>query len=111
MPSMLPPLPESLQATRDHHLAQWAAALAQAGLTERRSELGEVFETELAQVLAASDFVAEQLRRDPLLAWRLVEQGRLTRSLEEGELRGLLRQVLEGCDSEAFINSYQWFTH
>ncbi|MCK5529848.1 MAG: bifunctional [glutamate--ammonia ligase]-adenylyl-L-tyrosine phosphorylase/[glutamate--ammonia-ligase] adenylyltransferase [Halopseudomonas aestusnigri] len=100
MPSTLPPLPESLQATLDHHLAQWAAALAQAGLAERRSELGEVFETELAQVLAASDFVAEQLRRDPLLAWRLVEQGRLTRSLEEGELRGLLQQVLEGCDSE-----------
>ncbi|WP_321348493.1 bifunctional [glutamate--ammonia ligase]-adenylyl-L-tyrosine phosphorylase/[glutamate--ammonia-ligase] adenylyltransferase [Halopseudomonas oceani] len=100
MPSTLPSLPSSLQALRDHHLAQWLAALEQAGLAERRAELGEVFEAELAQVLAASDFVAEQLRRDPALAWRLIEDGRLTRSLAAGELRTLLQQALVDTGSE-----------
>ena len=94
MPSTLPPLPASLEATRDHHLAQWAAALEQSALAPRRDELSARFEQELPLVLAASDYVAEQLRRDPELAWRLVAGERLWRPLAEGELRELLQAAL-----------------
>ena len=94
MPSTLPPLPASLEATRDHHLAQWAAALEQSALAPRRAELGARFEQELPLVLAASDYVAEQLRRDPELAWRLEAEQRLWRPLADGELRELLQAAL-----------------
>mgnify|MGYP003709974657 FL=1 len=77
MPSTLPPLPALLETLRDHHLEQWTAALEQAALSMRRAEMGERFEQELALVLAASDYVAEQLRRDPELAWRLLADERL----------------------------------
>ena len=93
------PLPQSLQSLVEHHLTQWQTAAAQeeAGQPET---LGEEFTAELAHVLAGSDFVAEQLRRDPAMAWRLTADGLLWRSLGKDEMQTLLEQALAGVDSE-----------
>jgi len=96
----LPLLPDLLRPSLEHHLAQWRAALEAAGLAERADELGAEFEQQLPQVLAGSDYVAEQLRRDPQLAWQLQEEQRLHRPLQEGEMRRLLQQALAGLASE-----------
>lgn len=87
-------MPINVQRLVDHHLAQWRLALHQAGLESSLHELGEQFLSELPQVLAGSDFVAEQLRRDPQMAWRLVEDQRLWRSLAPGELAELLAEAV-----------------
>ena len=52
------------------------------------------------QVLAGSDYVAEQLRRDPALAWRLLEDGLLLRSLHGGEMRSMLQHELQDVADE-----------
>ena len=100
MPISLPLLPASLRPTLDHHLSQWRAAVEAAGLTARMAELDGQFVEQLPQVLAGSDYVAEQLRRDPELAWRLLEDQRLLRPLQEGEMRSLLQQTLQQLSSE-----------
>ncbi|QIB52997.1 MULTISPECIES: bifunctional [glutamate--ammonia ligase]-adenylyl-L-tyrosine phosphorylase/[glutamate--ammonia-ligase] adenylyltransferase [Pseudomonas] len=101
MPSFLPrPLPASLQPMVDHHLQQWRTALQHEALEERLGELGEDFESALPTVLAGSDFVAEQLRRDPQIAWRLTEAGLLSRDLRAGEMSELLIEALASVGSE-----------
>ena len=96
MPFSLPvTLPDTLSAVVDHHLGQWLGAVHQAGLEPDLPQLGDSFMAELQLVLAGSDFVAEQLRRDPVMAWRLVEDQRLSRSLAPGEMAQLLSQQLD----------------
>src|SRR5690554_2852120 len=91
MPFSLPAtLPSALRILVDHHLAQWFGAVREAGLEARLVQLDDTFMAELRRVLAASDFVAEQLRRDPGMAWRLMQDGRLWRSLNNGELAEML---------------------
>ncbi|EZQ18647.1 bifunctional glutamine-synthetase adenylyltransferase/deadenyltransferase [Halopseudomonas bauzanensis] len=93
-------LPASLQRLVDHHLAQWRLAVQQAGLASSLPQLGDTFMSELQQVLVGSDFVAEQLRRDPHMAWRLVEGERLWRSLAPGEMAELLAEALAPATTE-----------
>ena len=93
-------LPVVLQRLVDHHLAQWRLAVREAGLEADLVQLGDIFIAELQQVLAASDFVAEQLRRDPHMAWRLVEDQRLWRSLAAGEMAELLAETLAPAATE-----------
>lgn len=98
--SLPPALPVVLQRLVDHHLTQWRLAVREAGLEADLAQLGDTFITELQQVLAASDFVAEQLRRDPHMAWRLVEDQRLWRSLAVGEMTELLAATLASATNE-----------
>ncbi len=101
MPFSLPvTLPDTLSAVVDHHLGQWLGAVHQAGLEPDLQQLGDSFMAELQLVLAGSDFVAEQLRRDPVMAWRLVEDQRLSRSLAPGEMAQLLSQQLDAALTE-----------
>ncbi|WP_285258694.1 bifunctional [glutamate--ammonia ligase]-adenylyl-L-tyrosine phosphorylase/[glutamate--ammonia-ligase] adenylyltransferase [Halopseudomonas bauzanensis] len=93
-------LPASLQRLVDHHLTQWQLAVRQAGLESSLPQLGDAFMAELQQVLVGSDFVAEQLRRDPHMAWRLVEDQRLWRSLAPGEMAELLAEALSSATTE-----------
>jgi [glutamine synthetase] adenylyltransferase / [glutamine synthetase]-adenylyl-L-tyrosine phosphorylase len=102
MPFSLPEsLPPPIQSQVEHHLAQWRDALATAGLTSRMGELGERFARQLPAVLGISDFVAEQLRRDPLMAWRLAEEGLFDRDLRPGEMDELLARQLSDVADEA----------
>ncbi|SDS63954.1 glutamate-ammonia-ligase adenylyltransferase [Halopseudomonas litoralis] len=98
--SLPPPSTVALQQLVDHHLAQWRLAIRQAGLEASLPQLGGAFITEMPQVLAGSDFVAEQLRREPEMAWRLIEDQRLWRSLATGEMAELLSQALAPATSE-----------
>lgn len=93
-------LPAALHSVVDHHLAQWLAAVRQAGLEADLALLGDSFMSELQQVLAGSDFVAEQLRRDPAMAWRLTQERQLWRSLVPGEMASLLAAALADSASE-----------
>ncbi|MFN3580747.1 MAG: bifunctional [glutamate--ammonia ligase]-adenylyl-L-tyrosine phosphorylase/[glutamate--ammonia-ligase] adenylyltransferase [Pseudomonas sp.] len=100
MPLSVPPsIPDELAPLVRHHEAQWRAAVSNQGLESRLDELGEAFIRELPQVLAGSDFVAEQLRRDPLMAWRLVED-QLDVPLERGALFNQLQEALLSVTSE-----------
>ena len=98
--SLTATLPASLQRLVDHHLTQWQLAVRQAGLESSLPQLGDAFMAELQQVLVGSDFVAEQLRRDPHMAWRLVEDQRLWRSLAPGEMAELLAEALSSATTE-----------
>ena len=93
-------LPASLQRLVDHHLTQWQLAVRQAGLESSLPQLGDAFMAELRQVLVGSDFIAEQLRRDPHMAWRLVDDQRLWRSLAPGEMAELLADALSSATTE-----------
>ncbi|NLY59497.1 MAG: bifunctional [glutamate--ammonia ligase]-adenylyl-L-tyrosine phosphorylase/[glutamate--ammonia-ligase] adenylyltransferase, partial [Gammaproteobacteria bacterium] len=102
MPFSLPAtLPSALRILVDHHLAQWFAAVREAGLEARLVQLDDTFMAELRRVLAASDFVAEQLRRDPGMAWRLMQDGRLWRSLNNGELAEMLADSIAEAQAQA----------
>src|SRR5690606_17427531 len=93
-------LPAIRQRLVDHHLAQWRLPRQPAGLASSLPQLGDTFMSELQQVLVGSDFVAEQLRRDPHMAWRLVEGERLWRSLAPGEVAELLAEALAPATTE-----------
>ncbi|WP_285274624.1 bifunctional [glutamate--ammonia ligase]-adenylyl-L-tyrosine phosphorylase/[glutamate--ammonia-ligase] adenylyltransferase [Halopseudomonas bauzanensis] len=93
-------LPASLQRLVAHHLTQWQLAVRQAGLESSLPQLGDAFMAELRQVLVGSDFIAEQLRRDPHMAWRLVDDQRLWRSLAPGEMAELLAEALSSATTE-----------
>ncbi|MFO7704826.1 MAG: bifunctional [glutamate--ammonia ligase]-adenylyl-L-tyrosine phosphorylase/[glutamate--ammonia-ligase] adenylyltransferase, partial [Halopseudomonas sp.] len=101
MPFSAPlPLPDSLQPLVQHHQDQWRAAVIRAGLETKVAELDERFANSLGSVLAGSDFVAEQLRRDPLIAWRLVEDDLLWRSLGKDDMSRMLASALASVCSE-----------
>ena len=101
MPFSLPAtLPSSLRTLVEHHLTQWVGAVGQAGLEAELARLGEPTRAELERVLAGSDFVAEQLRRDPHMLWRLLDDQRLHRSLRSGEMAELLAGALRDVDTE-----------
>lgn len=64
---------------------------------ERREAFG--------RVCAASDFVIEQVSRDPEMLLQLAESGLLECSLREGELRAVLAEALVGCNDEDSLSS------
>ncbi|CAD5107060.1 bifunctional [glutamate--ammonia ligase]-adenylyl-L-tyrosine phosphorylase/[glutamate--ammonia-ligase] adenylyltransferase [Zestomonas carbonaria] len=55
----------------------------------------------LARVGALSDFVSEQIVRDPLAFLELADSGELERPLRPGELREQMNAALADCDDEA----------
>nr|MBO2510601.1 bifunctional [glutamate--ammonia ligase]-adenylyl-L-tyrosine phosphorylase/[glutamate--ammonia-ligase] adenylyltransferase [Gammaproteobacteria bacterium] len=75
---------ETLLRSHAGRLAGWPA--------ERRAAL--------ARVGALSDFVAEQIARDPEAFLELADSGELERALAPGELREQVAAVLAGCDEE-----------
>ncbi|MEX6501440.1 bifunctional [glutamate--ammonia ligase]-adenylyl-L-tyrosine phosphorylase/[glutamate--ammonia-ligase] adenylyltransferase [Pseudomonas zhanjiangensis] len=95
LPAVLEPLAVAAEQSLQGAFAQLSAAAVQAFLAwpeERRSAL--------RRVAAASDFVLQQALRDPQMLLDLAGSGELERSLQAGELRGQLAQVLADCDSE-----------
>lgn len=93
----LPPLvdlPAALQprAARAETLLQSHAGRLAGWPAERRAAL--------ARVGALSDFVAEQIARDPEAFLELADSGELERALAPGELREQVAAVLAGCDEE-----------
>ncbi|HAB63661.1 MAG TPA: bifunctional [glutamate--ammonia ligase]-adenylyl-L-tyrosine phosphorylase/[glutamate--ammonia-ligase] adenylyltransferase [Pseudomonas sp.] len=62
------------------------------------------------RVCAASDFVSEQVSRDPELLLQLAESGLLERSLKAGEMRAVLAELLSDCsDEESLANRLRRF--
>jgi len=53
-----------------------------------------------ARVCAASDFVTEQVSRDPEMLLELAESGLLERSLQAGQLRAALAETLVDCNDD-----------
>lgn len=74
----------ALGESSEQVLAAWPAA--------RRETFG--------RVCAASDFVSEQVSRDPQMLLELAETGLLERALAPGEMRDLMTAALAECDSE-----------
>src|SRR5690606_18539085 len=52
------------------------------------------------RVCAASDFVTEQVSREPELLLSLADSGLLERSLKTGEMRAALAEALADCTDE-----------
>jgi len=97
LPSLVA-LPTSLQflVTRaeEAFLAAAGSSSIQAGQLaawppKRRESFG--------RVCAASDFVNEQVSRDPEMLLQLAESGLLERGLHSGEMRAALGDMLDGC--------------
>ena len=92
-------LPNELHALVAHAGDALHAALDDAG----RAALGAwpaERQAALQRVLGASDFVAEQVAREPQMLLALAEAGELERSLAVGELRAQLAAALADCDGE-----------
>lgn len=79
----------ALPEPAEHRFSQWPP--------ERR----EAF----ARVCAASDFVTEQVSRDPSMLLQLAEAGLLERTLAPGELRTALAAELAGCEDEDVLGA------
>jgi glutamate-ammonia-ligase adenylyltransferase len=92
------PLSDVLQATAASRLENLREASAAQGTPELPALLDGPFES--GRVCALSDFVFEQLLRDPSLLSELAQSGELTRELAPGELRGQIRAAVAACDSE-----------
>ncbi|HAG77444.1 MAG TPA: bifunctional glutamine synthetase adenylyltransferase/deadenyltransferase, partial [Pseudomonas sp.] len=73
-------------------LSDAIAARCRAWLVEQREAFG--------RVCAASDFVSEQVSRDPQMLLQLAELGWLDRSLAPVEMRDALSEQVAACDSE-----------
>lgn len=58
-----------------------------------------------SRVCAASDFVTEQVSRDPLMLLQLADAGLLERALAPGELREALAAELAGCEDEDLLGA------
>ncbi len=76
-------LNDTSKLSLEHFLA-WPA--------ERREAFG--------RVCAASDFVIEQVSRDPEMLLQLAEDGLLERALKNGEMREALAELLTDCEDE-----------
>ena len=79
-----------LDALRD--TSEQAEQLFSAWSASRREAFG--------RVCAASDFVSEQVSRDPEMLLQLAESGLLERSLKDGEMRAALTELLGDCTDE-----------
>ena len=104
-------LPAELQLLAEHHYYRWLEAAQAAGLEQRVAELDAALLDDLPFVLAGSDFVAEQLRRDPGMLWRLNDGDWLLRSLQPNELAQQLRLALAevGSDEDAIMAALRRF--
>lgn len=66
--------------------------------------LPSALEEDLPAILVGSDYLCEQLQRQPQLLQELVVSGDLTRAREPGELRQTAEAFLADCDSEAELH-------
>lgn len=73
-------------------LSEAIAARCRAWLTEHHDAF--------ARVCAASDFVSEQVSRDPQMLLQLAERGWLDRSFAPTEMRDALNEQIAACDNE-----------
>ena len=88
--------------------------LAERALNDVESALGELGETlagwpasrreQLLRVLAQSDFVLEQIKRDPTMFAALLASGELERALAPGELRTQLAALVAECADEEALS-------
>ncbi|WP_043308489.1 bifunctional [glutamate--ammonia ligase]-adenylyl-L-tyrosine phosphorylase/[glutamate--ammonia-ligase] adenylyltransferase [Pseudomonas sp. ML96] len=76
-----------------HSLSERARPLLPAGWPQPRGEA-------LSRLCTLSDFVYEQLVRDPALLETLADSGELERRFAAGELRGQLLELLQDCADE-----------
>ncbi|SDU28971.1 glutamate-ammonia-ligase adenylyltransferase [Pseudomonas pohangensis] len=94
---LLPPLPDLLQACAGRAEREFASALAEQGAADSWP-VG--FREDFRRVTAASDFVTEQLLRDPQLLLDEQFTGLLQRELAHAEMRSLLQACLADCPDE-----------
>lgn len=92
-------IPVGLQSFVDNGLLAFTSQLDEAGQAAVAAWPAERHDA-LHRVLAASDFVSEQIKRDAALLLALAESGELERTLAPGELRAQLAASLEHCESE-----------
>ena len=97
------PLSDVLQASAASRLASLREAVATQGATEPSGL--PCNDQDLGRVCALSDFVFEQLLRDPALSPALVDSGDLLRAFAPGELRGQVQAAVAACDSEEALAS------
>jgi glutamate-ammonia-ligase adenylyltransferase len=97
LPSLLP-VPDLFLACASRAEADFASTQRAQGLEVMAvpESLHEAF----ARVSAMSDFVAEQVTREPLLLLDPLVAGLLGRSLQAGEMRSMLQVQLAGCEEE-----------
>ena len=95
---LLPPLPDLLQACAGRAEREFASALAEQGAAADSWPAG--FREDFRRVTAASDFVTEQLLRDPQLLLDEQFTGLLQRELAPAEMRSLLQACLADCPDE-----------
>ncbi|SEG82651.1 bifunctional [glutamate--ammonia ligase]-adenylyl-L-tyrosine phosphorylase/[glutamate--ammonia-ligase] adenylyltransferase [Marinobacterium lutimaris] len=88
--------PAELHTVLEANLRRVTPALEQLG-----AELPEQIRHGLPRILIGSDYVCEQLERQPQLLAELHQSGDLWRSYEPGEVRQLAQATLQECDSEA----------
>ena len=96
LPTLLQPLvsrAEEMFLGGLRELSQEALAQFTRWPAERREAFG--------RVCAASNFVTEQVSRDPVMLLQLADVGLLERSLSVGEMRSLLSEELAGIEDEA----------
>ena len=100
LPSLVA-LPTSLQSLVTRAEETFLGALADSpahaeGFTSWPSKRRESF----GRVCAASDFVSEQISRDPAMLLQLAESGLLERGLRPGEMRTALAEMLDECSDD-----------
>lgn len=86
-----------MTSSGDQAWANWQASV------ETDSDLGEDFLAQFKRVIDASDFVAQQVLRQPQWLLELAKQGVLGRRLEAAELRQQLQEQLTNVTDEATL--------
>ncbi len=101
LPSLVA-LPTSLQplVTRTEETFLGAVRDSSAQAEQRFAAWSGARRDAFGRVCAASDFVSEQVSRDPELLLQLAESGLLERSLQAGEMRTALAEMLADCTDE-----------
>lgn len=90
-------VPAALHACLEQNWNRIEAAVASC------APLPESVQSGLPMLLIGSDFVCEQLQRQPELLGELIRSGDLLRSYAQGELRQKAKAFLADCDSEAAL--------
>ncbi|WP_407292922.1 bifunctional [glutamate--ammonia ligase]-adenylyl-L-tyrosine phosphorylase/[glutamate--ammonia-ligase] adenylyltransferase [Stutzerimonas zhaodongensis] len=92
-------LPPSLQSlvTRAEETFLGAARDSSAQAEQAYAAWSSERRESLRRVCAASDFVSEQVSRDPDMLLQLAEAGLLERSFQSGEMRAALAELLSDC--------------
>ena len=95
LPAILLPL-----STRAHQTFRTSLAAASDGASAAFDSWPQARRAAFERVCAASDFVTEQVCRDPQMLLELADRGELERSFAPGELRGQIAAALAEAASE-----------